>query len=428
MPLGHQHNRPEQSGCPGRGHRRSGAVRRLAVPTAVSVLLTGCSVFGDDPQPLKTVTIGLDSPLSGDLADAGLSIRNSVELAVAKANEKHLVPGVRFELDPKDDAGDPARAKANAAALAANPVVLGVVGPYSSSVALEMSPVLAEAGLAQVSPSNTLPGLTWGPDYRGKGKSRLYETYFRTVTTDAIQGPYLADLLRRSMQVANAAVISDTKAYGKSLADEFAGEFEYTGGTVLLRRTVEPGATDFTALVEQIRSSKDQLVYYGGESPEAGRIAAQLAAAGVRIPVAGGDAMHSEEYLHLAGATASEGTLATSAGIAIDNLASAYAYVDAYTAAGYTVPHGPFGPYAYDSAWAWMLAVGSVVTRNDGVLPDQDLQKAVTSALQKVTFLGVTGEVSFDKVGDNYNQSISLYKVENGKWTTLVSSGRWAGH
>ena len=102
--------------------------------------------------------------------------------------------------------------------------------------------------------------------------------------------------------------------------------------------------------------------------------------------------------------------------------------MDAYKAAGYAVPHGPYGPYAYDSAWALMLAVGDVVAKNDGALPDRDLRKAVTTALQDVSFFGVTGEVSFDRYGDNYNQSISLYKIENGKWATLVSSGRWAGH
>ncbi|MFE3238539.1 branched-chain amino acid ABC transporter substrate-binding protein, partial [Kitasatospora indigofera] len=329
MSFGNRYHRPEQFGRP-HSQRRTHAVRRVSMLTATVVLLAGCSVLGGGAQPLKVVTIGLDSPLSGDLAEAGLSIKNSAELAVARANEKRLVPGVRFELDPRDDAGDPARAKANAAAFAANQAMLGVVGPYSSSVALEMTPVLAEAGLAQVSPSNTLPALTWGPDYRGAGKNRPYGTYFRTVTTDAIQGPYLADFLRQTVQVPNAAVISDTKAYGKSLADEFAGQFEYAGGKVLLRKNVEPGTTDFTALVQQIKSAKAQLVYYGGESPEAGRLAAQLAAAGVRIPVAGGDAIHNEEYVHLAGAAAAEGTLATSAGIAIDNLASAYANVDAY--------------------------------------------------------------------------------------------------
>jgi branched-chain amino acid transport system substrate-binding protein len=399
----------------------------IAVAVA-SVLLAGCSALGDGPEPLVTVKIGLDSPLSGDLSEAGLGIRNSVELAVAVANERHLVPGVRFALDARDDAADPRLAKANAAAFAADSALIGVVGPYNSSVALEMTPVLAQAGVAQVSPSNTLPALTWGTDYQSRGKTRPYSTYFRTVTTDAVQGPYLADYLRRNMQVANVAVVSDTKAYGAALAEEFATEFEYAGGKVVFRRAVEPGTTDFSAIVEQIRSSKAQLVYYGGESPEAGPLAAQLAAAGARIPVAGGDAMHNNEYLHLAGQSAAEGTLATSAGIAIDNLASAYAYVDAYNAASYTQPHGPFGPYAYDSAWALMTAVGAVVANHGGALPDRDLREAVTAALQNVSFFGVTGDVSFDEYGNSRNQVVSLYRVTNGSWETLVPVGRWGGH
>ena len=425
MSFGHQTHRLRLPGRPCRDHRRANAVRGASVLAVVAVLLSGCSALGGDPQPLQVVTIGLDAPLSGNLSEAGLGIKNSVELAVAKANEKHLVPGVRFVIDARDDVADPDRAKANAAAFIADPATLGVVGPYNSSVALEMTPVLAQAGLAQVSPSNTLPALTWGADYRSKGRKRPFATYFRTVTTDAIQGPYMANHFRQDMQVTNVAVVSDTKAYGISLAEEFAGEFEYEGGKVVLRKTVEPGTTDFAGLVDQIRSSKAQLVYYGGESPEAGPLTAQLRAAGLPIPVAGGDAMHNDDFLSLAGKSVADGALATSAGIAIDNLASAYAYLDAYKAAGYSEPHGPFGPYAYDSAWALMLAVGNVAAEKHGQLAGRNTRDAVTKAMQSVDFFGVTGDVSFDDYGNNYNQAVSLYQVEKGTWATLVAYGRW---
>lgn len=387
-----------------------------------ALLLTGCSRPEDSPATTDLV-IGLSVPLSGTLAGPGMGIRNSVEMAVSTANAKHLVPGVRFVLDERDDRADPQVAQVNAAVFAANPKVIGVIGPYNSSVAVDMVPVLAQAGLVQISPSNTLPELTWGTDYEAQGRRRPYPTYFRTATTDAVQGVYVARYVRERMGLHKVAIVTDTKAYGRGLAKQFAVEFERMGGRVVVQDMVQPGATDFTETVGEIGDSGAELVYYGGESPEAGRLSAQLKAAGVRVPLAGGDAVHDDDFLRLAGHEAS-GDIASSDGSVIDELASAFSYFDRYAAAAYREPPGTFGPYAYDSAWALLLAVGRIAADHGGTLPSTGLRKAMVLAVQETDFFGVTGDVAFDEFGDSRSQVVSLYVVREGKWLPLVPSAR----
>nr|WP_179419275.1 branched-chain amino acid ABC transporter substrate-binding protein [Streptomyces sp. TLI_235] len=387
-----------------------------------AVLLSGCSsgVLGSGSD--LTVVIGVDGPLTGKLADLGLGIRNSAELAINKANAKNTVPGVKFVLDAKDDEADEQTAKANGEAFVADPRVMGVVGPLTSSGAIAMAPGLSQADLAEVSPSNTSPALTWGADYRANGKKRQYATYYRTVTTDAVQGPLLAKYAHNRLHAGRAAVISDTKAYGSNLAAEFATAFEEVGGKVVYRTTVKPGTTDFTKIASLVAAQDPDIVYYGGEHPEGGPLSAALKAAGVKAPLAGGDGLHTDGYIKAAGG-ASNGDFASQPGISVEGLASAFSYLDAYRAAGYKEEPGPFGPYGYDSTWALIQAVGKA-RQADPELSGAALRKAVADAMQNVSFFGVTGDVSFDEFGDTHNQVASIYKVANGTWTAIVPFGR----
>ncbi|WP_354638748.1 branched-chain amino acid ABC transporter substrate-binding protein [Kitasatospora camelliae] len=401
---------------------RAVAGRLPLLGLACVLLLSGCSSAGLG-SGTTTLTIGLDAPLTGKLADLGQGIKHSAELAVAKANEKNTVPGVRFVLDAKDDQGDEQIAKSNGEAFVADSKVVGVIGPLTSSGALTMAPVLSAANLAEISPSNTSPALTWGADYRANGKKRQYATYFRTVTTDAVQGPLLAKYARSRLNAAKAVVVSDTKAYGTNLAAEFAGAFEEVGGKVVLRATIEPGTTNFSKLVAQIAAAKPDIVYYGGEHPEGGPLSAQLKAAGVKAPVAGGDGLHTDGYVKAAGAN-SNGDIASQPGISVEGLASAFTFLDNYKAAGHQEEPGPFGPYSYDSTWALIEAVGRARQSDGANLTGGELRKAVSKALQDVSFFGVTGDVSFDEFGDTRNQVASIYQVQKGGWAAIVPFGR----
>jgi branched-chain amino acid transport system substrate-binding protein len=357
------------------------------------------------------VTIGFDAPLTGDLSALGLGMKNSVDLAVAQANKKKEVPGVTFEVVALDDQAQPSSGQQNATKLVADKSVLGVVGPLNSSVAQSMQKVFDTARLAEVS-VNTNPALTQGEAWETGKKTRPFSTYFRTATTDAVQGPFAAEYLYETAGKKKVFVVDDKKTYGAGLAATFSAHFEKLGGKVVGTDHVNPETKDFSAVATKIKNSGADVVYYGGEYPVAGPLSAQVKKAGAAIPLIGGDAIYSEEYLKLTGARG-DGDLATSVGAPVEDLPSAEQFIADYKAAGYKEAYGAYGGFSYDAAWAIIQAVKSVA--DDGKLPS-DARGDVAKALQKVSFDGVMGKVSFDEYGDATNKQLTVYKVTDGAW------------
>ncbi len=370
---------------------------------------TGGSADGGD----KTATIGVIAPLTGDLSALGLGIQHSVELAVKQANESKAIPGWTLKVDAKDDEGKPEPGKNAATALAGDDSVVGVVGTLNSSVAQNVQPVLNSANIVQVSPANTGPSLTRGANFATAPK-RAYPNYFRTCTTDDVQGPFAARYLI-DKGIKKVATIHDKKTYGQGLVDAFTKEFKAKGGTISAATTINPEDSNFQTAITAVKGSAPQLVYYGGEYPQAGPLSQQMKSAGLNVPLMGGDGIYDDTFIQLAGKT-SDGDLATSVGAPTDSLPKGQAFLDAYKAAGFKEASGAYGAYAYDATNAIIEALK--VSLKDA--PDaKSARQATIDAVAAVSFEGVTGTVAFDEFGDSKTRILTVYEVKAGKWAPV---------
>ncbi|MBQ0830432.1 branched-chain amino acid ABC transporter substrate-binding protein [Streptomyces tagetis] len=411
--------------------RQRSLIAITAALAAGALTLTACGSRDDDGgsdsgnggSKGTTVVIGVDAPLTGDLSALGLGIKNSADLAAKTANKQEFVKGITFEVQALDDQGQPSAGQQNAAKFVANKDVLGVVGPLNSSVGESMQKVFDSAKLVEVSPANTGPSLTQGPDWRTK-KVRPYTSYFRTATTDAIQGPFAAQYVFNKAKKTKVFVIDDKKTYGAGLAGTFTDEFKKLGGKVVGTEHINPDTKDFSSVATKVKNSGADVVYYGGEYPQAGPLSKQIKDAGAKIPLVGGDGIKDDTFIKLAGAQ-STGDLSTSVGAPVEELDSAKKFVEDYKAAGYKEDYAAYGGYSYDSAWAVIEAVKKVVEDNGGKLPS-DARAKVTEAMQNVSFDGVTGKVSFDEFGDATNKQLTVYAVKNGVFEA-VDSGTYTG-
>ena len=384
-----------------------------------SLALAGCGTrggsdsggSGSGDSNNKVAKIGVIAPLSGDLAALGLGIKNSVDLAIKQANESKAIPGWTLQLEPGDDQATPDVGKNAATKLSSDNEVVGVVGTLNSSVAQSVQPVLASANIVMVSPANTNPSLTQGADFATAPK-RTYPNYFRTCTTDSIQGPFAARYLYEKAGIKEVATVHDKKTYGQGLVDAFSKEFTKLGGKIVAAETINPDDDKYDAVISKIKPANPKAVYYGGEYPQAGPFSQQMKAAGLNVPLMGGDGIYSDQFIKLAGPT-SEGDLATSVGAPTDTLASAKAFVDAYKAAGYAEPYEAYGAYAFDAANAIINALK--VSLKDATSADA-ARKATVDAMANVSFDGVTGKVAFDEFGDTTSKVLTVYKVTGGKW------------
>ncbi|MET7983406.1 MULTISPECIES: branched-chain amino acid ABC transporter substrate-binding protein [unclassified Streptomyces] len=396
-----------------------------AVLTTGALTLTACGSrdnSGDSKSDKKTeIIIGVDAPLTGQNSATGLGIQGGVQIAVDDANKNNTVPGVTFKVQALDDKAIPASGQANATQLVQNDKVLGVVGPLNSGVATQMQQVFDTAGLVQISPSNTAPELTQGKNWQ-TAKSRPFKTYFRTATTDALQGGFAADYAYNTLKKRKVYVVDDKQTYGAGLAKLFKAGFTKAGGKLAGEDHVNTGDTDFSALVTKIKNSKADLVYYGGQYDESEKLTKQLKDGGAKIPLFGGDGMFSDTYIQTAGKT-SEGDLVTSVGAPVDSLPSAADFIKKYKASGLKGDYGTYGGYSYDAATAIIKAIGAVV--KDGKIPDGARAKIVAE-VQKTKFDGIAGPVSFDEYGDTTNKQLTVYQVVDGKFKA-VKSGTFTG-
>jgi branched-chain amino acid transport system substrate-binding protein len=390
---------------------------RVAAPLVIGALvLSACGSKKEESGSSggsKTYTIGVIAPLTGDLSAIGQGIKNGVDLAVKQANEKKTIKGVTLKVNAQDDTAKADVGATVASKLVSDSSVVGVVGPLNSSVGLSVAPVLSKANLAEISPANSGVTLTGREALAaGKTQARPYKSYFRVVATDDIQGPFAAQFATKTLGKKKIAIVHDKKAYGQGLAEAFAKEATKDGATVLKTETINPGDKDFAATITKLKAQSPDFLFYGGEYPEASLLTKQMKAAGLKIPLMGGDGIQADDYLKKGGAAA-EGDYATALGAPTEALDSAKQFVTDYAAQKYADPIGPYGAYAYDSANAIIKALAKAAEEGKS---GQDLRDEVTKEVGDVSFDGVTGPISFDQFGDTNSKVLTVYQVKGGKF------------
>ncbi|WP_077798738.1 branched-chain amino acid ABC transporter substrate-binding protein [Streptomyces sp. JHA26] len=405
--------------------RQRSLIALTAALAAGSLTLTACGSRDDDSSngsgggDKTTVVIGIDAPLTGDLSALGLGMRNSAELAVKTANKKEYVKGVEFELEALDDQAQPSVGQQNAQKFISDKDVLGVVGPLNSSVSQQMQKPFNDAGLVQVSPANTGTELTQGDGWKTGNSVRQFKTFFRTATTDEVQGAFAADYLYNKAGKKKVYLIDDQKTYGAGLAASFKTNFTKLGGKIVGTDHINPEDRDFNAVVAKIRKTGAEALYYGGEYPAAAPLSQQLKDSGQNIPLMGGDGIYSAEFPKLN--KKAENDLATSVGKPVEQLPSAKEFIENYKAEGFEDAYEAYGGLTYDATWSIIEAVKLSVDGNDGKLPS-DARKDVLDAMSKVKFDGVTGTISFDEFGDTTNTLMTAYKVKGSAWAPEYSA------
>lgn len=393
-----------------------------AAVIAAGILLSACSATEEDAPDGNeraacdtskgSLTIGVIAPLSGELVAQGRGIENSTRLAVEQANEQCAVDGYRLVVQAEDDAMNPKQGAQAATKLASTEGVVGVVSTLNSSVSSSVQPILDSAGILQVSPANTADSLSKGKDF-ATDPNRQFPTYFRTCTVDSLQGAFAANYLVEKSEKTNIAVISDGLTYGEGIADSFTEQAEDKGATIVTRQRIDAQTMDFSKVIAALRPFEPEAVYFGGLYPQAAPLSRQLAAAGLDVPVMGGDGIFHDSFITSGG---KEDDFATSVGAPTEDLDSAQKFAEAYEKAGFTEGFGAYGAFSYDAANA---IIGSLATTiGDGKWSDS-MREDLVANVAEYEGDGATGKVSFDEFGDATNHVITVYEVTSGKWVAV---------
>lgn len=399
------------------------AVVFVTVLAACSSPSTTTSSSGTSSAPSgDTIKIGVDLPVSGADASIGLPTQNGAVQAIEEANKAGFAGG-KFKLaavlldDAVQGKHDPAAGAQNVKTFIADNDVLGMIGPFNSNVAKSEIPLTNDAGLTQISPSNTNDGLTVGDGAKALRTSHPdTNAYFRVCTNDTNQGGALAQYARK-LTYAKVFIVDDNETYGKGLADSFEAHFTKLGGTALGHEHITANQQDFKALLTKIKSSAPDAIFFGGNtSTGGGLLRRQMGDVGMsKVGYMGGDGISDPEFLSTAGSLA-DGAYFSVAAPDATKLASAKDFVSAYHAR-FKQNVGGYSASSYAATKVLIAAIDKAITANGGKMPSR--ADVLTNVSATRDFASPIGQIGFDKNGDMLNPALTLQEVKAGKVVTV---------
>lgn len=364
----------------------------IAVIIVVAVVAIALLVMQPWTSSSKTINFGATFPLTGEVASYGQKAKRGIEMAVEDQNAKGGLLGKQVVVDFQDDRNDKKEAVSIMTKFSTIDKVPVVFGSAGSSVSLAIVPLANRYKVILISPVSSSSTLsTEGGDF-----------FFRTVPADDRQ----ADVLSKWVYDSGArrvAIVYTNNSWGKPLADGFQQKFETLGGRVIASEGVQENTADFRTIIAKLKGMENLDVIVSPTYPkEGGVFVRQAKELGLKIPLFGGDNWGSPEFRNIAG-NAAEGVFYTAPS---ESTSPAFRQFAQRYKAKYGEDPDVFSAYAYDAAVAIFKAIEAVGTTN----PDK-----IREALFKVSFNGVSGEITFRANGDIRSEAFAKKTIKNGK-------------
>jgi branched-chain amino acid transport system substrate-binding protein len=402
-----------------------------------AVVVAGCG--SDDPEPRVTqvaapapletcsqvyyggpgqpdVLIASDIPLQGTYAHDGRQGTRAVRLVL---EERGFSAG-RFRVGyvscdgstPTDDSSPAKCRRSGRAYVAAKPVV-AVIGPFFSSCAIYMMPVLNRAGLAEIGPSNTYVGLTRSGPGIPEGQPEQFRpsgrpNFVRLAAPDDLQGRAHAGLARERGEGTAYVLHDGVDAYGLGAAEGFRDAARAEGIEVVGFGTWDPEASGYRPLASRIRRSGADGVFLGGYLlSNAGKLMQDLRATlGDGVTLMATEGMFPVSALRSRAGAAAEGLLVTLSSVATERL------------------EGPGADFlarfrkatGQDPCCYTVHVAQATHALLDAIAASDGSRRSVTSKLLDLrTTDGIIGDFRFDANGDVTPPLVSVYRMTDGK-------------
>ena len=399
----------------------------LLLAAVVLALLVGCGGAGGGREgggeEGSTAKIVSDFPRQGANRFQTMTMVNAIKLAIGQRDGK--AGNVTIEYESLDDATaqtgqwDAAKCAENAQKAAQDEEIIGWIGPFNSGCAAVQIPILNEAHLGMISPSNTYVGLT-KPGGKPNEPEKYYPTgernYARVIVTDDKQGQAGAKLMQEEGWE-SVYILDDKETYGKGIADQLQQTAEDLGIEILGREGIDGSAANYGSLMNKIAQTDPDAIYFGGiiendaDQLVKDKVGAGMSNEEVAFIVPAG--VYVDTYLSQGG-DAAEGTWVTFGGLPEGELsAEGQEFVKTYQQK-YDDEIQPYTPYAYEAANVMLDAIERASEEAGGDVPDR--QAVLEQIFATEDYKGVLGTWSFDEDGDTTLTELSILKVEGGKF------------
>lgn len=364
----------------------------------VLVLMLAFSAVAMAETATETVRIGVFEPASGDSGAGGkqeilgMQYANYVQPTVEIGGTTYNV-----ELVYADNQSSTSTAPSAAQQLVSEGVSV-VLGSYGSGVSIAGSPIFEDAGIPAIGVTCTNPAVTEGNTH-----------YFRICFLDPFQGTVLANYAYNELGATTAYCLAELgNDYDQGLAHYFQEAFQALGGTVVTE-SFPTGTADFTSYLSTATALNAQVFFAPCSLAYTSQIVDQAAAQGVTYPLLGSDTWDSNVITNAAAGK------------------NVTIYITTFYQEGGS-------PEFDEGIKEWMNANPEALTNNGG----NDMVSAVTAmgydayfvALQalelagstdpaavnevlwNVDYTGVSGQITFNEIGDA-NRDSAYIKTAN---------------
>ena len=405
--------------------------RALAACLPAFALAVGAAACGDDnggsantsAHPSgATVVIYSSLPLQGAQRTQTTDMVKGMRLALKDAGNT----AGRFTIKyiSKDDSSaqagswTPEAVSANARAAAQDNKTAVYIGEFNSGASAISIPILSDAHVPQISPSNTAVGLTSDEPGADPGTPDKYypsgfRNYTRIVPKDTIQGAALATIMKQD-GCAKVAMANDKEVYGAGLAKNIELSAKSQSLNIIFNQGIDPKAPNYRALAARAKGQGADCFIFSGITPNnAVQIFKDFVAAlGPNAKLYGPDGVAQTSFTDPKEggipASVAKQVKITVATLSPDSYGEAGKKFFKDFAAAYGEAHpNPYSIYGYE---AMSLALDAI-TRSQTANKD-DIVKALFATKDRDSALGT---YSIDANGDTTLTDYGVYKIVGGE-------------
>lgn len=329
-----------------------------------------------DATPVK---IAVALPFTGDNAEYGNSFYTAAEIKVEEWNAKGGVLGKPIELVKFDDKNSAEEATSIAQKIVSDKDIIGVLGHFASGVSMAAAPTYEENQVIEIS------NCASHPDYSGIG-----DYIFRNNTVISEEFKVIVDILANDLKVSKVGVVAiktDWGATAGGIADELIKGNPSLN--LVAHEDVMETSDDYSPAIAKLEAAGAEAVVLVGMYGLYGPIAKQYKAVNPDIKLVGVSNAYTQQIIELGG-DAVEGLLAPVSFYSDSDDPAVQSFVAEYTERFGSEPSS-LAAQAYDSIGIFLTAIENAGTLDRPVVRD---------AVQNIDYPGITGQTTFDEIGD----------------------------
>lgn len=367
-------------------------MKKLLLSVLTVVFLFSCTNKSNETKEGtdNIIKIGVPEPLTGELSQYGVAIKEGIELKVDEVNKNGGINGKLIELVVSDTKGDLQEAVNIAKKMISEDKVDAILGEAISANSFAVAELAQKAKVPFITPAGTRYDITENKDFA-----------FRATFTDPFQGEVIAKYLKQLGYKQVSLLTNTSSDYSVGVSETFKNVANSLGLSFVEQKYTKDDK-DFKSLLTNIKNSDSDAVLIPDYYNTVGLILSQSKELGLTVDYFGADGWDGvqKDFLDVA-----EGAVFASQYFVNDESENVKTFSTNYKAK-FNKDANLFSALGYDAATILVDALSRVENVKD--------TEAVKKALNETEIELVTGKLKFGE-NRNPNKNVTFLTIKNGQ-------------